>query len=191
MDNTGSLNNCRVLIKDIARNQVVADTRIQEFDAYKNIIKISVSSLCYAEEEKVSALIFGKDCLYEYFGRLRKPSVANQVEIALSGGKEREDRLRQRYDMEVIGQIESILIESQKIVLRKPILMSTKNISANGVLFESLSGGFEVGDIIQVSFNLIDTEVKNDYMVVRIQNRNLRTEEYACRIADKQGNRKG
>lgn len=182
MEYTGNLKNSRILVKDIAKNRVVADTVITEFNPHTNILKIRVSSLMCADKEKVSVLIFHDNHILEFKGRLHRPVIANEVEIALNSGREKEERKCSRYTVQTQGIVSDIRLCGQMISLRKPIPIETKNISANGVLFEAASGSFEVGHKIRLIFHLKENVFQNEYKVVRIQSSGLWTEEYGCRM---------
>ena len=107
--------------------------------------------------------------------------IANELEIDLYSGRVREDRKRSRYDIKAPGKVTGIQIAGKRITLRKPIEITTKNISANGLLIESEAGSFEKGDRILIRLDLGETTLRGMYEVVRIQNQNLWTEEYGCR----------
>ena len=188
MEYTGNLKNSRILVKDIAKNRVVADTVITDFNPYTNILKIRVSSLMCADKGKVSVLIFQNNRILEFEGRLHRPVIANEVEIALNSGKEKEERKCSRYAVQTEGIVSDIRLCDQMISLRKPIPIETKNISANGVLFQAAAGSFEVGHRIRLMLRLKETVFQNEYKVVRIHSSGLWTEEYGCRmIADRKG----
>lgn len=185
----GDLKNCRVLIKDVEGKRLLADTRITDYDIYKNIAKIRPSSLTVKAEEvkngPISALVFCDNGLYEYSGSLRIVLIANEVEIKLFSGKQKESRKHLRYDIKLPGNVQALIIENQRILLRKPIEITSKNISKTGVLIQAMTGSFEPGDCLQLSLRLKDMEISGDYKVVRKQNGNLWTEEYGCRrVAD-------
>lgn len=185
----GDLKNCRVLIKDVDGKRLLADTRITDYDIYKNIAKIRPSSLTVKAEEvkngPISALVFCDNGLYEYSGSLRIVLIANEVEIKLFSGKQKESRKHLRYDIKLPGNVQALIIENQRILLRKPIEITSKNISKTGVLIQAMTGSFEPGDCLQLSLRLKDMEISGDYKVVRKQNGNLWTEEYGCRrVAD-------
>lgn len=182
MEYTGNLKNSRILVKDIIKNRVVADTIITEFNPHTNILKIRVSSLMCANEGKVSVLIFHNNRILEFNGRLHRPVIANEVEIALNSGKEKEERKCSRYVVQTEGNVSDIRLCGQMIALRKPIPIQTKNISASGVLFQAAAGSFEVGHRIRLIFRLNETVFQNEYKVVRTQSSGLWTEEYGCRM---------
>lgn len=181
----GDLKNCRVLIREAMSGKLLADTLITDFDRFKNVLKIRPSSLKVAAEEvkpgPISALVFGNNTLYEYYGILRVALIANEIEVSLSGGKTREDRKNLRYEMQLNGKVEGIILEGKKIFLRKPIEVISKNISGTGVLIQTMAGALTLGDRMQLMLELHGKELRGDYEVMRMQNCNLWTEEYGCR----------
>lgn len=181
MIRANDLKNCRVIIKELASGNAIADTRIQEFDANRNVLKISASSIAGNKERQISAIVFCRnEGIREYYGRVKRTVTANQVEIELAKGSDGEKRKRQRYDLREKGVIEAIEIEETRIELRKPMEMQTKNISSNGVLFEGMPGSFVPGDCIWIYLQLGDEPFRRKCKVLRIQNSSLKTEEYGC-----------
>lgn len=172
---------CKIQVKDRKSSQLISDTRITAYDTVQKVVKISASGLKYSGQQEVSVLIFCPNRLLEYYGVLERPVIANEFEIRLHSGRNKEDRKKQRYEMKAKGQVEGIVIEKQMIILRKPIEFITHNISANGVLLETMAGSFEKGDRIQILLELGETTIQGEYEVVRIQNQNLWTTEYGCR----------
>ena len=125
---------CKIQVKDRKSSQLISDTRITAYDTVQKVVKISASGLKYSIQQEVSVLIFCPNRLLEYYGVLERPVIANEFEIRLHSGRNKEDRKKQRYEMKAKGQVEGIVIEKQMIILRKPIEFITHNISANGVL---------------------------------------------------------
>ena len=66
------------------------------------------------------------------------------------------------------------------ITLHKPIPVTIKNMSANGVLFKGNSGCLDVGMQLQLYMDVTDSGMRYEYKVVRKQNSNPETEEYGC-----------
>lgn len=178
---TNNLIGCRVQIKDMETNQLIANTRITAYDPVNKILTISASGLKYREDREVSLLVFYQNDVFEYFGNLRKPLVSNEFEISLYRGKKKEGRRNKRYAIAANGVVRGIEIEGQMVQLRKPINITTKNISANGLLIEAMAGSFERKNRIQVDIDFGDSGIRSAYEVVRIQNQTLWTEEYGCR----------
>lgn len=181
MNYANELKGCRVIIRDIADDQIVADTKILAFDSYRNSLRIGASSVNRYGKKSVSVLILNRNGLiYEYAGTMRNAVIANEVEISLGAGRSKEDRKKARYKIETRGEVEAVILEGQTVFLHKPIEISTKNISANGILLETMSGSFEIGNRILLNFKLGESILKNRYEVIRVQNSNLCTEQYGC-----------
>lgn len=178
---TSNLVGCRTQIKDMETNELIANTKIIAYDPVNKILTISGSGMRYRGDREVSLLVFYKDDIFEYFGNLRKPLVSNEFEICLYRGKKKEGRSNKRYDIVAKGRVKGIEIEGQRVELRKPIEITTKNISANGLLIESMAGSFERKDRIWLDIDYGEAKIRGVYEVVRLQNQNLWTEEYGCR----------
>lgn len=174
--------NCRIIIKDALQDVVIADTRITSYDWEKNKVRVNAFMLENTECMDVVVLIFGEDSLYEYLGQLESAKVIDEKAIRLFNGKEKEDRACSRYDLYTHGEIEQIEIMKHKINLHKPIEIKALNISASGILLQSMSESFKEEDEIMANVVLDNRRFKMKCQIVRIQNSGLWTEEYGCRI---------
>ena len=85
-----------------------------------------------------------------------------------------------RYPLKEKGYIESVIVDGTLIELQKPIEMETCNISGNGILIQTMAGSGTVGTELRICVKLGDTMLQKTYRIVRIQNANLKTEEYGC-----------
>ena len=168
------LKGCRIIVKEIAGGKRVLDTRIKSYDPIRKVVKVSAGSLDNRMEHAVTVIIFGPNgSLVEATGNLRKVIIANEVEIELGRSKNGEKRKHARYPLKVI--VDGTLIE-----LQKPIEMETCNISGNGILIQTMAGSGTVGTELRICVKLGDTMLQKTYRIVRIQNANLKTEEYGC-----------
>lgn len=180
----------RVRMKDTTNDKLIADTRITGYDPEKKIIKISASGVFYRGECSVGLLAFTQNGIFEYFGTLRKPMIANEMEVTLSRGRKKEDRKNMRYNIRVDGKVEGITLAGKQIILRKPIAFVTENISANGLLIKTIAGSFEVHDRIWVSIELEQGRIHSEYEVVRVVQQDLWNAEYGCRLLTHDGKRR-
>lgn len=193
MEYTGNLKNCRVLMKRVSNGELIADTVITDYDVNTNILKIRPSSLqiekTLLKAEAVYVLVFTESGLYEYQGTIRGAVVANEIDVALAGKKEKESRETHRYAVQVKGSVDAIILEGQEVPLREPIEFVSRDVSAKGVLFRTITGSFEEGDKLRLTLDLAGTKLQGEYEVVRKQNGNLWTEEYGCRsvMLEKEG----
>lgn len=174
--------NCRILIKNAENGQIIADTKIIRFDRLTNSVYISADSLRERKHCNITAFIFAKKCLYEFFGTIKAAMIGNEIEVLLGKSTEKESRARTRYPVALAGNIDSILIEGRKIKLRKAIYIETINMSANGILMKTDFGCFDIGDCFSLNLKMEDSEIQLNGSIVRTQNSNMLTEEYGCRI---------
>ncbi len=180
-DNNKNLINCRILVRDSKTGLLIADTVVEGFDYRRNVLTIAADALKGAVDDKLSLLVLSKSGVLEYSGTLRK-NVNNTVEIALYGERKKEDRNFTRYEMKAEGRVEALLINDERIDLRKPIPISVINISANGILFRGDIDAFRRGSKVRVRVGLKDDNAfVSEYEIVRSQNRNKATAEYGCR----------
>lgn len=182
--NESEIKNCRILIKNTENGQIVADTKIVRFNRLTNSVYISADSLRERKYYNITAFIFAKKCLYEFFGTIKGALVDNEIEVLLGKSTEKESRARTRYPVALEGNIDSIIIEGRMIKLRKAIYIETINMSANGILMKADSGCFGVGDSFSLNLKMEDSEIQLNCMIVRIQNSSMLTEEYGCQISE-------
>lgn len=181
--NESMIKNRRILIKNMENGEIIADTRILGFNSLTNSVSISADSLPDKKYYRISAFIFAEECLYEISGTIKGAMVDNEIEVFLGRSKEKEDRARTRYPVELEGVISHILIDGRKIRLRKPMDIRTINMSANGVLMKADAGCFTVGDGFVLTLTVERGTIVLHCGIVRINYSNMLTEEYGCRIS--------
>lgn len=182
--NEKTLKNRRILIKNTEDGKIIADTKIDSFDSVTNSVLIRADSLADKKYYTISAFVFAKDCLYEFFGTIRGALVGNEIEVFLGKSKEKEDRARTRYPVAMEGKIDGVVIEGKMIKLRKVMPIRTINMSANGVLMEADTGCFQIGDVFSLNLKVEEGKIELSCEIVRIQNSGMQTEEYGCRIRE-------
>ena len=182
--NESTVKNCRILIKNAENEQIIADTKIIRFDRRTNSVYISADSLKERKYYNITAFIFAKKSLYEFFGTIKGVLVDNEIEVLLGKSTEKESRARTRYPVALEGNVDGIIIEGKMIKLRKSIYIQTINMSANGILMKADSGCFGIGDYFSLNLEMEDSEVQLSCEIVRIQNNGMLTEEYGCRISE-------
>lgn len=181
--NESTIRNRRILIKNIENGEIIADTKILGFNSLTNSVRISAASLPDKKYYRISAFIFAEECLYELSGTIKGAMVDNEIEVLLGRSKEKEDRARTRYPMELKGVISHILVDGRAIPLRKPMHIQTINMSANGVLMKADAGCFGVGDSFILTLMVERGTIVLYCGIVRINHNNMLMEEYGCRIS--------
>ena len=180
-----NLKSCRVIIREQKKNNVIADTVILGHNLITNIIKVRASAMAYRPKESVELLVFLDNKIYSYLGTVQGAVIANEMSIALYDEEQKKGRKFERYEIETSGKIEGIRIKNNMIMLRKPISVAVKNISANGVLFKGISGCLDIGMQLQLYMDVTDSGMRYEYKVVRKQSSNPETEEYGCKMVVK------
>lgn len=180
--NESTIRNRRILIKNIEDGALIADTRILRFNSLTNSVIISADSLTDKKYYRIAAFIFAEECLYELAGTIKGVMVDNEIEVFLGRSKEKEDRARTRYPVKLEGVIEAVLIDDREICLRKPIHIRTINMSANGVLMQADAGCFAMGDGFVLTLDMEKGIIVLECGIVRIEQSDMLTEEYGCRI---------
>lgn len=179
-----ALRDQRILIRREEDKELLADTKIIRYDILNNSVTISADSLVRKELTNVSILIFGVKKLYEFHGTIKGAIIENEIEVLLGRKKEKEDRRKPRYRIRMKGHVNSIQIQEENIILRKPIEIKTLNMSSNGILMKADSGSFYIGSCFSISLIIDQKELEFDCKVVRIQNSKPRTEEYGCKVTE-------
>ena len=172
---------CRIMLRDATSGELLADTDIVEHDVGRNILTIGTDHLSRRGADKVIAAVFAPKGLFEYSGTVRREIPGTNMEIAVYGEKQREERGYRRYEMQTGGRVECLFINGHKVEFRRPIPVNVKNISANGILFQSGVHDFSVGDRIRLRIGFRESEFSSEYEIVRTQNRQEGFQEYGCR----------
>lgn len=181
--NESTIRNRRILIKNTENGEIIADTKILGFNSLTNSVRISAASLPDKKYYRITAFIFAEECLYELSGTIKGAMVDNEIEVLLGRSKEKEDRARTRYPVELKGVISHIIVDGRAIRLRKPMHIRTINMSANGVLMKADAGCFAVGDGFVLTLTVERGTIILHCGIVRINHNNMLTEEYGCRIS--------
>ena len=181
--NESTIRNRRILIKNTENGEIIADTKILGFDSLTNSVRISAASLPDKKYYRIIAFIFAEECLYELSGTIKGAMVDNEIEVLLGRSKEKEDRARTRYPVELKGVISHIIVDGRAIRLRKPMHIRTINMSANGVLMKADAGCIAVGDGFVLTLTVERGTIILHCGIVRINHNNMLTEEYGCRIS--------
>ncbi|MDE7257970.1 MAG: hypothetical protein K2N77_01825 [Lachnospiraceae bacterium] len=181
--NESTIRNRRILIKNTENGEIIADTKILGFNSLTNSVRISAASLPDKKYYRITAFIFAEECLYELSGTIKGAMVDNEIEVLLGRSKEKEDRARTRYPVELKGVISHIIVDGQAIRLRKPMHIRTINMSANGVLMKADAGCFVVGDGFVLTLMVERGTIVLHCGIVRVNPNSMLTEEYGCRIS--------
>lgn len=187
MTNAKKTDKCRAVIRDCAKDVLLADTLIKSWDKNRNIIRLDSIDINHSYlkdiegDVRVTVLIMLDGKLMEYNGVLRGYRMTSGCEVALSQFREREYRNAIRYNIDVDGIVEGMTFYNQKILLKKPIWVRVENISKTGLLIHTFSRSFEVGDIFSLLLEIQGTQIRNNYEIVRKQEQGLWLEKYGCK----------
>lgn len=182
--NENIFKNRRILIKRLSDGKVVADTGILRYEWESNAFYIAASSLTERKSMQVTALVFGSDNLYEFEGAIRGSIIGNEVAVYAGKQHAKEDRKKQRYAVATKGIVTGLHFADQKVLLHRPMVLETVNISSSGILIRMDSGSFERGNCFGMVIPVEGKRLEFSCEVVRIQNDDCLTEEYGCRITE-------
>jgi hypothetical protein len=181
MESARQWKNCRILIRDEANEKLIADTKILSVEPAKHALKISAGSVNGKIDESIVALVFAKDGLRRYKGKLHGTIIANELEVILTSGGKKEERACERYAIQAEGVIDAVVIDGKKVPLSVPIEVVTVNMGVRGVLIRTFPGSFEVGDRISLTINLKTKDYRSTYEIVRVHDCGIWNSEYGCK----------
>ncbi len=187
IDFTNDYDKCRIIIKDADTDEMVADTTILEYqkDFHSILVKLPIGYK--SQSSKFSLLIFTANRVILYLGSKRKDFNMGFTEIALHSGKIKEDRLAQRFPINVDGMITGLLIdEKHHVTLRKPLEMKAVNISANGILINTRSDCFFDDTVVEVKVTMYGSATTLYCKIIRITENDMDSSDYGCRLVNKE-----
>lgn len=103
-----TLENCRILIKNVEDGEIIADTKIIRHNSMTNVVTIDAGSLAEKKHYRIVAYIFAKECLYEANGMTKGVVVNNEIEVFLGKSNQKENRAKTRYPIELEGVVGSV-----------------------------------------------------------------------------------
>ncbi len=173
---------CRVIIKDADTESTVTDTTILEYDKDFHSIKVKLPLKYKSTTGKFSLLIFTSNKVLIYLGTTRKVFNLGFTEIALYSGRIKEDRKAQRFPININGIVCGIVIDNKTITLRKPLDIQAINISATGILLNTMSDCFFKGSIVKIEVEMYGAITTLYCNVVRIKETDMSCSDYGCRL---------
>ncbi len=178
-----SLTGRHVIISTLEGTEILADTRIVEYNKNLHTIRIRTPRRqdIYGKTH-VSVEVYTEDGISHYQGTVRKSVSMDSVEIALFQGFRKNIRNAQRYRVNAIGVIDVIWLEDQRLVLRKPMGIRVLNISAGGVMIAAQPGSFLEGMSFVLHIKLKEKFFSAQCQVMRSNEIDLATVQYGCQF---------
>lgn len=143
-----NLRQCRIVIRESAQGETIADTTILTCNVETSEIEIETDSFPVEEGATISALVFSKSGLYETQGTVGAKDGKKTV-IALYEGSDKDDRHAVRYQVNITGTVDTITRKEEKIP--GDFEITVLNMSSIGLLVQAPEGRIEENDVIRFS----------------------------------------
>ncbi len=176
------LNGCRIIIRTVNTDEQLADTYIRTFDKVRDTVEVDSAALFSSERQPVRVLVFAPSALMEFHGVLGGSRVSGRVEIKLSRGIEKNDRVSTRYTVNMLGVCNLVRKPDGTEDGETSFGIKVINMSATGVLVSAPSEHIEPKDVIRISARKDGHRMIITCKVVRKQNTTIQDEEYGCKI---------
>ncbi len=142
------LRQCRIVIRESAQGNTIADTTILASNTEKSEIEVEIEGFNLAEGDTISALVFSKSGLYETQGTIG-PLEGQRITIALYEGSDKDDRHAVRYQVNITGTVDTITRQDEK--LPGEFELTVLNMSSIGLLVQAPEGKIKENDVIRFS----------------------------------------
>ncbi len=143
-----NLKQSRIVIREAAQGETIADTNIVSHDMESSRITIETESFSVEEGATISALVFSKSGLFETQGTIGTKN-GNSIEIVLYEGSDKDDRHAVRYQVNIQGKVDLITRQGEK--LYEEFELAVLNMSSIGLLIQAPQGAIKDGDIVRFS----------------------------------------
>ncbi len=173
---------CRVIIKEADTDVTITDTTILEYHKDYHSIMVKLPVGYKVKNGKFSLLIFTTNKVLIYRGSIRKDFNLGFTEIALHSGKIKEDRKAQRFPIDVLGTVNGLVIDGKTIKLRLPLEVKGVNISATGILLNTMSDCFYKETILQIEIEMYGSVTTLYCKIVRVKETDVHTADYGCKL---------
>lgn len=141
-----NLTQCRIVVREAAQGETIADTVIVAHDMESSRIEIETKHPVLEEGATISALIFSKSGLFETQGTVGAVE-GSRAELVLYEGSEKDDRHAIRYQVNITGMVDSIVRAEEK--LSEQFEITVYNMSSIGLLVQAPAGRIKEGDVIR------------------------------------------
>ncbi|MEG1687416.1 MAG: PilZ domain-containing protein [Angelakisella sp.] len=175
---------CQVMIRDDADGELIANTKILDFDKALITIVIDAHALKVHSSSRVSLLILHDSEILEFQGNIRKTSSPGRVQIALFKGRVKEDRASKRYQINAPATIENIVTPAMTVKqLGKPLGVTVLNLSTVGALVQAPEGALELESKFQLKIKIgISDTIVNSVVVRSCQVDENNASAYGCKF---------
>jgi len=141
-----NLRQCRIVIRDVEKEETIADTTIIAHDMDRGHIAVEADGFEVAEGVVISALVFSKSGLFETQGTVGARD-GNKMGIVLYEGSDKDDRHAVRYQVNITGVVDQITRQGEKISDNFEI--TVLNMSSIGLLAQAPKGRIKDEDTIR------------------------------------------
>lgn len=172
------LRNCRIVIRDMRKDQTIADTTILAYDVETGMVEIETDTVCLQENMVISALIFSAAGLVESYGTVSAKEGA-KTRIRLYEGTDRNYRQAVRYQVHIVGEVDFV---SRPDVGKLPggFEVTVLNMSSIGLLLQAPKGKVQEGDTIRFSAITKGQRIIITVEVMRVEQAQDEQEKIGC-----------
>ena len=146
MNLSENLRQCRIVIRETAQGETIADTVIVSHDTETGRVEVEAEALAVEKGATISALIFSKSGLFETQGTVESKD-GSKTAIVLYEGSDKDDRHAVRYQVNISGTVDQITRQGEK--LSGGFEIHVLNMSSIGLLLLAPEGMIQEGDIIR------------------------------------------
>lgn len=174
------LRNSKIIIRDPDTGKTIADTTILAYDAESSRIEVATDGIVIPEGTVISALIFSANGLYESHGTVEDRE-EHKTHITLYEGTAKNDRQAVRYQVNVQGDVESIVRQEQG-KLPGGFAITLLNMSSIGILVQVPEGRVQVADVLRFSATSKGQRLIITAKVMRVEEVKDGMEKVGCSI---------
>lgn len=170
----------RIVIQDAQTGKTMADATIIKYDVETGEIEIDAKQLELPEGAAISALIFSESGLYESHGVVKERQ-GGRISIALYEGMARDARQAVRYQVNIRGEVDSI-VRPREGKLAGGFEITVLNMSSIGLLLQTPEGRIKEGDTIRFSATSKGQRIIITAEATRVETADSGREHVGCSI---------
>jgi len=163
------------------KNNLIAKTTVSGYDRDEMYIEVAKGLGNIRLKTRLHLLIIHSGGVSELSGFL-KSTRQGLHEISIYGEQQREGRASERRLLKSSAQITDMVTDTSRDGLLSPFPVMIENISATGVLLESVNVRFEMGAFLQIEFSIGGKDVVLYGEIVREHIIDGGVFEYGCKL---------
>ncbi len=174
--------NCKIVVKDYEDDSKFFSSEIVEQNKAYQFINIKVPFNISWDLKQLIIIVFAEGKVYQFLGNSRNNVKMGVLEVAIFKSSIKNDRKYQRYNLKIEAEVSSVLIDKKMFKLKVPFPVTILNVSTTGIMFQTMSGSFQNGDIVHICAVGMDDNTQFTVEVVRRKDISLITTQYGCKL---------